>query len=153
MASNLRALRLALVDAEREVRNARDSHESVSAICTHEGISSGAVTGKNAEERKTTLGVYLATHVSYQASLAILRDAEWQCERTAALLEAAKDERRAAEWQIRCRLADALFSHAVQSDADQPASDSAFDDATDYEAMRNFSGSVNHLDDGDLLFF
>lgn len=131
--SNLSTLRLALVDAERNLRNARDTYDDVLALRTKSGIDSGAVVGKNAEERKTTLAVFLAQDSAYQASLAMMRDAEWSRDRSEAMLEAAKDERRAAEWQIRCRLADALFSRGVQSDSDDAISDTAFDDVTDNE--------------------
>ena len=133
MQSNLRALRMALTDADRSLRNVRDEYENVTARRTKAGIDSGAVIGKNAEERKTTLACFLASDPDYQAALALLRDCEWSRDRAEALLEAAKDERRAAEWQIRCRLADALFSRGVQSNAADPAGDTAYDDAMQSE--------------------
>jgi hypothetical protein len=133
MQSNLRALRLALVDEDRALRNARDDHENMTALRTKAGLDSGAVVGKNAEERKVTLGCFLAADAAYQGSLAILRGCEWQRDRMEALLEAAKDERRKEEWQIRCRLADAIISRNVQSDTSDPAGDSAYNDAMQSE--------------------
>lgn len=147
MQNNLRTLRIALTDADRALRNARDDHENVTALRTKAGIDSGAVVGKNADERKVTLGCFLASDPDYQTSLALLRDCEWSHDRAEALLEAAKDERRAAEWQIRCRLADALFSRGVQSDSDDAAGDVAFDDAADHYAQaRAVSEDGQNLD-------
>lgn len=129
MRTDLRALRLAIVDADRDLRNAKDDYEKVSARRT----LAAAPTGKNKEERETQIAVFLADDGEYQAALAIYRDAEWRRDRALALLEAAKDERRAAEWQIRCKLADALFARGVPSDASDPISDVAYEDSAQYE--------------------
>lgn len=117
--SHLRELRMRLVDCARSLRHYRDNYETVKALAEQRVIEAGA-TGKNAEERARNLG-----------ALSLLRDAEYEHERTEQLLEAAKDERRAAEWQIRAKLADGLSSRNVQSDADDPTGDAAFDDVAD----------------------
>lgn len=128
---DMRRLRLALVEDDRTLRTLRDNYEAAKAEVSKEAFDSGAISGKNAEERERNLIVYLESHADYKAARAMWRDAEWQRDRTLALLEAAKDERRAQEWQIRAKLADGLFRQQVQSDADDPAGDSAFDDVTD----------------------
>lgn len=128
---DMRRLRLQLVDCERELRNRKDEYEAVKAEVSKEAFDAGAIVGKNAEERDRNLTVYLESHADYKAARAMWRDAEWQRDRTTALLEAAKDERRAQEWQTRAKLADGLFRQQVQSDADDPTGDSAFDDVTD----------------------
>jgi len=128
---NMRALRLQLVDCERSLRQIKDQYEAAKADLSKRAFDTATVTGKNAEERDRNLIVHLASKTDHEAALALLRDAEWQRDRCAALLEAAKDDRRAAEWQIRAKLADGLFRQQVQSDADDPAGDTAFDDMED----------------------
>ena len=125
---DMRALRLQLVDCERTLRTDREYFEEIKATIVKRAIDAGEITGKNAEERERNTIVYLSTDEQYRAKAAELRHAEWQRDRTAALLEAAKDERRAVEWQIRAKLADGLFRQGVQSDADDPNGDAAFDD-------------------------
>jgi hypothetical protein len=128
--SNLRQLRLQIVEEARNLRLSRDNHEAVKAQCEQRAIAAGA-NGKNAEERARNLTLALAEDAEYQHALTMLRDAEYSHERACSLLEAAKDDRRAAEWQIRAKLADGLFARGVGSDADDPEGDVAFDDVTD----------------------
>ncbi len=125
-------LRLRLVDCARSLRHYRDNYETVKAIAEQDAIESGKAEGKNADERARKLTIALLSDSSHTGALALLRDAEYDHERVSALLEAAKDERRAAEWQIRAKLADGLFRADVQSDDRDPTSDSAFDDVADY---------------------
>jgi hypothetical protein len=129
--SRLRELRMRLVDTGRNLRNSKDSYEAIKAMCEQQAIDGGFANGKNKEDRERSLTINLGASETYQHALTLLRDAEWEHERAEQLLEAAKDERRAAEWQIRARLADGLFRQQVASDADDPAGDVAFDDAAD----------------------
>ena len=128
---DMRRLRLQLVEDDRALRTLKDNFEAITAEIAKEAFEIGKVSGKNAEERERNLTVYLESHEDYRTARSMLRDAEWQRDRTTALLEAAKDERRAAEWQIRAKLAAMLDRNGVQSDADDPASDVAFDDTGD----------------------
>lgn len=133
---NLRALRLQLVDEDRNLRNAKDDLITVKARCEQRHIDSGKAGGKNAEERERTMALCLADDDDYQHALTLVRDAEYSRDRAEALLEAAKDERRAAEWQIRCKLADGLFQQAVQSDHEDYADDGAWQDTADEHLTR-----------------
>lgn len=128
---NLRALRLQLVEEDRNLRNAKDTFIATKAECEEVAVRGGHAGGKNPDERNRNMALYLAHSEGYQHALTVLRDAEYSRDRAEALLEAAKDERRAAEWQIRCKLADGLFQTGVQSDHDDYADDSAFDDTMD----------------------
>ena len=136
MNSNLRTLRLQLVEADRLLRNRKDDLIATKAECEQCAIDSGKSSGKNAEERERSMALALASDQEYQLAIELLRDAEWTRDRAEALLEAAKDERRAAEWQIRCKLADGLFGAGVQSDHEDYAGDSAFDDVADEHLTR-----------------
>lgn len=129
-ASYFRELRMQTVEMHRALRNAKDLLETIKAQSEQEVIESGFGGGKNAEERARSLAIGLAAHGNYQAALANLRSCEYEAERCEQLLEAAKDERRAAEWQIRAKLADGLFNGGVQSDSHDPLGDDAFDDDT-----------------------
>lgn len=92
----------------------------------------------------------LANDGNYGDAREELREAEATVARIEALLEGVRDARRADEWQIRARLADALMRAGVQSDGENGAE---FDDATDYAAMRAFSGALNHLEEEESLPF
>ena len=144
---NLRALRLQLVDEDRNLRNMKDALITIKAACENRAITSGQAGGKNAEERDRNMALCLAADDDYQLALTMLRDAEYSRDRAEALLEAAKDERRAAEWQIRCKLADGLFSAGVQSDSD--VGDSAYDDTADEHLTR---AGVTAFEEYDLDF-
>lgn len=124
-------LRQRLADCRATLRTNKDLHEQAQAHAEQAAIDAGKAGGRNAEERARSLTIALMGDASYQGSLATLRRAESEVERVEALLEAAKDERRASEWQIRMRLADGLFRAGVSND-DQ-AGDEAFDDVADVE--------------------
>lgn len=142
--SNLQQFRLQIVEEARNLRLSRDNHETVKAQCEQRAIAAGA-NGKNAEERARNLTLALAEDAEYRLALTMLRDAEYSHERACSLLEAAKDDRRAAEWQIRAKLADGLFARGVGSDADDPAGDVAFDDAADsYQGITAAAASREH---------
>lgn len=129
---HFRELRLQLAQVRANLRQQKDLHEQALAQAEQAAIDSGKAGGKNAEERARGLTLALMKDASYQAARAKLRAAEAECERVEALLESARDERRASEWQIRMRLADALFRGGIQSDESEPAGDGAFDDTIDH---------------------
>lgn len=129
-------LRLRLAECRTTLRQMKDLHEQALAQAEQAAIDDGRAGGKNAEERARSLTLALMNDASYQAAHTRLREVEAECERVEALLESARDERRASEWQIRARLADALFHAGAQSDGDEPAADSAFDDTYDEQAAR-----------------
>ena len=85
--------------------------------------------GANEDERKRALVLALAADPGYQAAAAAVRQCESHVARVEAELEILRDRRRAEEWAIRQRLADALLG--VPSDG--PAGDdrAAWDDAMD----------------------
>ena len=128
MTTHFYELRLRLTECRTSLRSAKDAFEIVKAQREQVAIDSGQAGGKNAEERGRALTIALATDASYLQALTGYRVCEAECERVEALLEAARDERRHAEWQIRARLADALLGTAILSDDPDPAGDSAFDD-------------------------
>jgi hypothetical protein len=130
-AAHFRELRLRLADRRANLRQAKDLHDQALAQAEQAAIDDGRAGGKNAEERARSLTLALVNDASYQAAHTRLRGAEAEVDRVEALLESARDERRASEWQIRMRLADALFRGGVQSDEPEPATDSAFDDTVD----------------------
>jgi len=134
--SRLRELRMRLVDTSRNLRNSKDDYEAVKAQTEQGAIEEGKANGKNKEDRERLLMLALLDNDHYLHNRAMLRDAEWEHERAEQLLESAKDERRAAEWQIRAKLADGLFQQGIPSDADDPAGDVAFDDAVDEWRVR-----------------
>lgn len=131
MTTHFHELRQRLVTVRAELRTAKDLHEQALAQAEQAAIDSGQAGGKNAEERARSLTLALMKDASYQAARARLREAENEVERVEALLESARDERRASEWHIRAKLADALFRVEVQSDDTDPAGDGAFDDIVD----------------------
>lgn len=124
-------LRQRLVECRTSLRAAKDAYETVKAQREQVAVDAGQASGKNAEERARGLTIALATDVLYLQALSGYRVCEAECERVEALLEAARDERRHGEWQIRARLADALLGTAIGDDSADPAGDSAFDDTLD----------------------
>jgi hypothetical protein len=131
MSDHFTELRLRLADTRATLRQAKDMFTVAQAEAEQHAIDNGLAGGKNAEERARSLTLALQKDAAYTGALSRLRSAEAECERIEALLESARDERRASEWQIRAQLADALFRAGIQSDAAEPAGESAFDDAVD----------------------
>lgn len=132
MHNHFQELRLRLAECRATLRAQKDLYELIKA----EAIQRAQPAGKNAEERARSLTLALMNDASYQGAHARLRATEAELDRVEALLESARDERRASEWQIRMRLADALFRANVQSDDAEPAGDSAFDNTYDDQAAR-----------------
>src|SRR5262245_59478795 len=132
-------LRLRLAECRASLRSAKDAFETVKAQREQVAIDTGAAGGSNAEQRTRSLTIALATDTLYLSALAASRVCEAQCEQVEALLEAATDERRAAEWQIRARLADGLLGAAVPGDHVDPTGDGAFDDTLDHIASSGLS--------------
>lgn len=124
-------LRLQLADCRTALRHAKDYYELAKAEAEQHAIDTGKAGGSNAEARARSLTVALDADDTYTGALANLRHAESEVERVEALLEAARDERRAAEWQIRAQLASALLGTDIPSDGGDPYGDDAFDNTLD----------------------
>lgn len=120
-------LRQRLVECRTNLRAAKDTFEIVRAQREQAAIDSGQANGSNAEARARSLTIALAADTLYVTALSGYRVCEAECERVEALLEAARDERRHGEWQIRARLADALLGVSIPADGADPAGDDAFD--------------------------
>src|SRR5262249_41880790 len=110
---SLLELRLQAATARMNVRAAKDAYDLARAEAEQRAIDLGAAGGKNAEERARSLTLALQTDTTYGRALRDYRQAEYEAERVEALLEAACDDRRNQEWQIRARLADALLGASV----------------------------------------
>lgn len=135
-------LRLRLADCRASLRSAKDAFEIVTAQREQCAIDRGQANGKNAEERSRSLTIALATDTIYLQALSSCRIAEAECDRVEALLEAARDERRHSEWQIRARLTDTLLGTTIQSDDSDPAGDSTFDDTIDRRVLQRTTYDV-----------
>lgn len=122
-------LRQRLADCHISLRASKDAYELAKAEAEQYAVDHGKASGSNTEARARSLTIALEADANYRTARTNLRAAEAERDRVEALVEAARDERRAAEWQIRARLADALLGTTIQSDAGDPAGDSAFDDA------------------------
>lgn len=127
--SHFLTLRQRLADCHISLRATKDAYELAKAEAEQYAIDHCRAGGSNAEARARSLTVALETDAAYRTARTNLRVAEAELNRIEALLESAIDERRAAEWQIRARLADALLGMTIASDSGDPSSDSAFDDA------------------------
>lgn len=136
----MQELRLSLVTARANLRAVKDDYELIKAISEQDAIAKGLAGGKNAEERERSLIIALSTNRDYTSVLNRLRRAEVEVDRLDALLEGARDARRAEEWAIRAKLADALNGAGVQSDGETGAE---FDDATDSWAAYAVAERVN----------
>lgn len=125
-------LRQRLADCRTTLRTAKDYLELAKAEAEQSAIDEGRAGGKNAEERTRSLVIALETDDTYQDARRRLRLAEANLDQVEAHLEAALDERRASEWQIRARLADGLLGIGIPTDSSDPNGDGAFDDALLY---------------------
>lgn len=125
---NLRELRMALVNAQERLTEARDNWTAYLGGILKE-VKIKATTK---EARDIEIAGLLGNDPHYRSALSVLRNAEYNCSRAEAILESAKDARRKWEWDIRSRLADAIERSGVQSDHQDRAGDSAFDDNMDH---------------------
>ena len=73
-------LRMRVADADRDLRNAKDTLETIKA---HRSLAAQP-SGKNKEERDCQIALFLGSDGEYQASLAMSRDAEWKRDRALA---------------------------------------------------------------------
>lgn len=124
---NLRELRLALVNAQERLTEARDNWTAYLGGL----LKDVKIKATTKEAREIEIAGLFGNDPHYRSALSVLRTAEYACSRAEAILESAKDARRKWEWDIRLRLADGLFRQGVQSDHQDYAGDSAFDDSTD----------------------
>lgn len=142
-------LRANLVDARAHLRTAKDAEK----VALAEATQRAQPQGKNAEERAVNLVLALQQDAAYQPALARLRRWEHEVEKIEALLESACDDRRASEWQIRAKLADALFRSNVQTDHRDPTGEGAFDDASlEYADAMAFAQQNGYRESGDPAY-
>ncbi len=133
-----------LVETRIALRNSTDAFESAKAAAEQRAIDAAAAAdpekarkdpdkllGGNEQARTRALVLALDKDSEYQAALRVLRALQATAERIEAELETLRDERRAEEWQIRARLAEALDRRGAQSDREDPGGDGAWDDAAD----------------------
>lgn len=120
-------LRQQLAAARIRLRGVKGSFELAKAEAEQRAIGAGQAIGKNEKERERALLLAISKDEQYLIGLAAYRQAEAEVDRLEALLEGARDARRAEEWQIRARLADALMRAGVQSDGGDE-----FDDGIDH---------------------
>lgn len=147
MTAHFHELRQSLVDARAQFRTAKDAEK----VALAEATQRANVAGRNAEERSVNLTIALQQDQEYLTALGRLRRWEYEVEKVEALLESACDDRRASEWQIRGKLADALLSAHVQTDHSDPTGEGAFDDVVDEQATRyasNFPATRSRLHQG-----
>lgn len=132
---DLGSLRARLADAEIAVREASDALGVEKARSEQRAADAAGGTkglGANEDERKRALTLALADDRGYQEALRRLRSAEADRDRQAVQLEAARDARRAQEWAIRLRLADAIFRLPMDGEPDDTgAFDAGLDEALD----------------------
>lgn len=147
-------LRIQLAEARIALSKARDTEKIARAAAEHHAIASlNGSAGRNAEERERNLILALDKDEEYQRMLSMLRQREAAVERLEAQLEAARDVRRADEWRIRAKLADALWRNGVQSDEADPAGDAAWDDTSDsYATSPSRAQAYETIPDYDLPF-
>lgn len=119
-------LRQQLAAARNTLRHAKDHYDLTKAEAEQKAIAAGC-NGKNAEERERNLLVELSKDSTYRDALTALRKAEAGVGRLEALLEGARDARRAEEWAIRARMT-AVREQSIQGDADKSDVDGYFDD-------------------------
>lgn len=130
--SHFLELRQRVADCRTTLRALKDAYDLVKAEAEQNAFESGAAGGPNEPARQRSLVVALDGDPAFRAARGNLRMAEQNLDQAEALLEAACDERRASEWQIRARLADGLLGYGIQPNSDDPTSDGAFDDALLY---------------------
>jgi hypothetical protein len=135
---NMRALRLSADDHAREVRNAQADYDTIRA----RRILATTFDSKTATERAELIKLFVATDEDIIAAAAQLRHAEHLRDRANSILEAAKDERRAAELDARNRRTAAYERLAIQRDrlertgVDQEDDDLIDDTIDQYEAAK-----------------
>jgi hypothetical protein len=124
----MRTLRLSADDHARDVRNAQADYDTIKAW----RILATPFDGKTAEDRKQQIALFVATDEDIIAAAAQLRHAEFLRDRAVSVLEAAKDDRRAAELDARNRRTAAYERLAIQRDRpDRTGVDQKDDDQID----------------------
>lgn len=121
---NMRMLRLSVDDQTREVRNAQADLDTIRA----RRILETTFDGKTASDREQQVKLFVATDESIIAAAAQLRHAEHLRDRAVSILEAAKDDRRAAELDARNRRTAAYERLAIQRDRPERTGVDAEDD-------------------------
>lgn len=147
------SLRRGVVTRRIDLRSANDREVIARAEAEARAIEAAGGTkalGANADERERALILALAQDSVYQSVFSLARQIQADAERVEAELEAAEDERRAGEWAIRARLADALDHRGIQSDTASGEDDGAFDDSLDQRIIDRSTGEV--IDPEDVPF-
>lgn len=136
---NLSELRISLAAARVTLRQAKDELETAKAIAeTNYIMTLGGTVGKNEAERERNLIIGLSGSSLYRDALSYLRESEALIDQLQATIAIEEDTIRIEELRVREKLADALLGRREDNAA------------TDYGAMRAFSGAMNHMDDDDL---
>ena len=139
--TNMRILRLSADDHQREVRNAQADYDTIRA----RRILETTFDGKTASDREQQIKLFVATDESIIAAAAQFRHAEYLRDRAVSVLEAAKDERRAAELDARNRRTAAYERLAIQRDRpDYPGVDPD-DDLMDEALYKHVANSEDGL--------
>ncbi len=132
--------RNALINLRIALRELQDNLVTAKATAEQKAIDEAGgdkALGANETARTRALTLALAEDIVYQKALADIRTTEASLLRTDADLENARDERRAEEWRIRMRLADALDGRGVQTEHANGQDDVAFDDVMDAESQES----------------
>jgi 5-methylcytosine-specific restriction endonuclease McrA len=107
----------ALVQAKIDLRNAKDDYVREKARAEGRAIAAvggEAKLGRNAESRERSLVIAISDDQKYRSALSRLRETESRVDLMEAHLERVTTERRAYEWHVRERLADALLELATR---------------------------------------
>lgn len=141
--SDLADLRRRICETRIALRDTNDQLTKAKAEAEQRAIeAAGGIKGlgSNEAEQKRQLNLAVLKDEGYGSQLSAVRALEATAERLEAELETARDERRAEEWRIRLRLAEALDGRGVNSDDVQPDGDNAFDDSATERATEEVVG-------------
>jgi hypothetical protein len=154
MATKLSSLRQELAEARMHLRETKEIYAVTKAQAESIIIARlGDTLGKNAESRERNLLIQLEDDMSYRVVRQELRLLEDSIDRLEAALETELDERRAEEWRIRARLADALLGQPGRHEQERidGAQDAAVDRRVD-RALRRTPVTVTTRDSDDVPF-
>lgn len=135
-----------LAEVEILLRDARDAEARAKLQAEQQAIAAAGslkALGSNDDERKRALLIAVADDPACQAAQRAVRGHEAQRERLLAQLETWKDERRAQEWEIRSRTADAIRTVATLSG--DPDDTKAIDQALDEAASILLTNLLNRV--------
>lgn len=143
----LSEVRYELAEARGYLRDAQDALKLAQAQAEQRAIDAAngpKGIGSNKEDRERALTIALGEDADYGQALSRVRLTEDRIDHLEAELREHEDQRKAAEWAIRAKLADGLFG---KTDAPSYADGAIFDDA----AQIRVDGRLTRLAD-DLPF-